>query len=419
MEELKMSKKILAIVIALMMVLALASCTPEEEPAKTAAPTVAPAQTTAPATAAPVEPYYIGMYTALTGAGASTGDQQVKGAKVAVDEINAAGGIQGRPIELIVYDDATTPEGAVKAVTRLIEEDKVDVIAGGYLSPNIIATYPQTEAAKVLQVGVGTGTTWTNIGNKYLFRATTNAKLPNATFVKKMVEMGEKTTALISLESEYGQSGRTNVIELLETTTDIELLAEATYQSTETDFTGHISKLMAPNPDSIIMYGNGYEMALIIKQLRQQGFTKNVYTCEGGANTDILQVAGPAANGLIFGCAYVVPQSIEAATGEKESAYLKHFVEMFGEMPLSDVSYRGYDQLHLIGLALNSSTDYTDRDANAEAFRAIKGYEGLAGVFDFTDGTGDGLSGSNAYMILDQQIQVFDKTAMDAWKAAQ
>ncbi|MHB1314689.1 MAG: ABC transporter substrate-binding protein [Christensenellales bacterium] len=414
-----MLKKILSIAIAVAMVLTLAACTPTVEPAKTTAPPAAPAQTSAPApTATIAQPYYIGMYTALTGSGASTGDQQVKGAKVAIEEINAAGGIKGRPIELIVYDDATTTEGAVKAVTRLIEEDKVDVIAGGYLSPNIIATYPQTEAAKVLQVGVGTGTTWTNIGNKYLFRATTNAKLPNATFVKKMVEMGEKTTSLISLESDYGQSGRTNVLELLGKT-DIKVLAEATYQSSETDFTGHISKLMAPNPDSIIMYGNGYEMALIIKQLRQQGFTKNVYTCEGGANTDILKVAGPAADGLIFGCAYVVPKSIEAATNEKESAYLKHFVEMYGEMPLSDVSYRGYDQLHLIALALNGSKDYTNRDANADAFKAIKGYIGLAGIFDFTAGTGDGLTGSNAYMILDQQIQIFEKAAMDTWKAAQ
>lgn len=382
----------------------------------------APASTAASASAASAnggaasgDPYYIGMYASQTGQAASTGDQQIKGAAVAIEEINAAGGIQGRPIELILYDDAGTPEGAVRAVTRLIESDNVDVIAGGHLSPNIIATIELTEAAKVLQVGLGTGATWTNAGHEYLFRATTNAALPIKTFIDLMGDMGEKSTAIISLESEYGQSGRETIVELLGTA-GIDVVAEATYQGTETDFTGHISRVMAANPDSVILYGNGYEMALIMKQLRQQGFEKCVYSGESGANTDIIEVAGTSADGLIFGCAYIVPPEIEGATSEVERKYLENYVALHGEMPLSDVSYRAYDQMHLLALALNNSADYTDRDANREAFVAIKGYEGLAGVFDFTDASGDGLTKSNAYMILDQKNQLFDLDVMSAWK---
>lgn len=362
------------------------------------------------------DPYYVGMYASQTGQAASTGDQQIKGATVAIDEINAAGGIHGHPLELILYDDAGTPEGAVRAVTRLIESDKVDVIAGGHLSPNIIATIEQTEAAHVLQVGIGTGATWTNAGYQYLFRATTNAMLPISTFIDMMGQMGEKTTAMISLESEYGQSGRTSILELLEPA-GIELVAEATYQGTETDFTGHISRVMAADPDSVILYGNGYEMALIMKQLRQQGFEKCVYSAESGANTDIIEVSGPSADGLLFGCAYIVPQDIESAISEVERSFLEKYVALHGEMPLSDVAYRGYDQMRLIGLALNSSADYTDKEANREAFINITDYEGLAGVFDFSDASGDGLTKSNAYMILDQKNQLFDLDTMLKWKA--
>lgn len=409
-------KKILALVLTLSMMLALAACggqkeTNTKDPASTDAPAAGEKGNTASG-----DPYYIGMYAILTGSGALVGDQQVKGAQVAVEMINKAGGVQGRPVELVLYDDAGTPEGAVKAVTKLIEVDKVDVIAGGTSSPNIIATAPQTEAAGILQVGVGTGATWTNAGYNGLFRATTNSTLFISTFVDKMVDMGEKTTALISLETEYGQSGRNGILEAL-AETDIKLLADVTYQSTETDFTGHIFTLLQNDPDSIIVYGNSFDFALIVKQLRQNGYTKNVYTAEGAGNEEILNVAGDACNGLIFSCAYVVPESPEEAVNDVERTFLENYVSLHGEMPINECAYRGFDQLMLICEALNTAEDYTDRASIVDAFRSINGYIGLGGEFDFTDGSGDGLKSSNMYMILDQKMQAFDRARMDEWRA--
>jgi len=166
--------------------------------------------------AAEGEPYYIGMYLSQTGSSASVGDNQLKAAQLAVKEINEAGGVLGgRPIELIVYDDATSPETAVKVVTRLVEEDKVDIILGGNMSPNILASSPVTEAAHVLHIGVGTGASWTNIGAKYLFRGTANGILPTKTFIEMMQDMGVKTCSVICSDSEYGQSGHENVIKFL------------------------------------------------------------------------------------------------------------------------------------------------------------------------------------------------------------
>lgn len=419
-----MKKRTICLCLMLALLLSLAACAKSEPAAQDAekTPTV---ETTTPAAETPqeetpkeneeLEPYTIGVYATLTGSGASTGDQQCKGMEVALKEINDAGGVQGHKLETIVYDDAGSPEAAVSAVTRLIESDGVSVIAGGNLSPNIIATKDLTEEAHVLQVGLGTGATWTNCGAKYLFRATTNATLPIGTFVDLMLQVGEETTALISLESEYGQSGRQSILDALEGT-GIELVAEATYQTTETDFTGHVSRLMAADPDSIIMYGNGWEMALILKQLRQQGFDKCVYTCEGGANTDILEVAGSSADGLAFGCAYIVPVDIEHATSDVERNFLEKYVELHGEMPLSDVAYRAYDQIRLIGIALNNSADIYDKEANRDAFAAIDNYDGLAGHFDFTDESGDGLTKSNAYMVMDCTNQSFDLDTFLNWR---
>ena len=362
--------------------------------------------------------YRIGVYATLTGTGATVGDQQMKGIQVALQEINAAGGIKGRPLELIVYDDAGTPEGAVRAVTRLVESDRVDVIAGGHLSPNIIATIPYTEPEKILQIGAGAGVTWTNAGHQYLFRATSNAGQYINTFVDKMVEMGERTTAIISLETEFGQSSRRAALDTF-AGTNIRILAEATYQATETDFTGQISRLLAPNPDSVVMLGNSWEMALILRQLRQQGFNKFVYTLEGGASTDIVRVGGEFANGLIFSCAYIIPERVELAADEVMRSFLERYVAMHNELPVSDTAFRGYDQMRLIGIALNNTTDIRNRDANRDAFLRITNHRGLAGVFDFSPNTGDGLSQANAYMIYNQVSMAFDRATMERWRAAQ
>jgi len=418
-------KKIVSILLVASMIFVMAACTGQVAATGSASEGSAEVQTETSDQASnttegavSTDPINVGMYTTLTGASANAGECQERGVRIAMDEINAAGGINGRMIELIVYDDGGTTEGAVKATTRLIEVDDVDYILGGFSSPNILASSALTEEAKVLHIGVGTASSWTSIGCEYLYRATVNGSLPIKTFIELMKEMGEKTATLISVETEYGQSGHDNIVAQLEES-GIELLSDVTYQTTDTDFTGHIAKMMAKNPDTIILYGLGNEMALILKQLRQQGFTNNVYTCEGGANSDILTVAGSSANGLIFAAPYVVPATPEEGATDLIKQVLTTYYTTYGDMPASDLVYRGYDQLMLLAEALKKVADITDREAVKDAFKSLSGIELCGGSFDFNDGTGDGLKVSSAFMIYETKVQVFDMATMQSWEASQ
>lgn len=364
------------------------------------------------------EPYYIGMYLSQTGTSAGVGDNQLKGAQLAVTEINENGGILGgRPIELIVYDDASSPETAVKVVTRLVEEDKVDIILGGNLSPNILASSPVTEAAHVLHIGAGTGASWTNIGAQYLFRGTANGILPTKTFIEMMQDMGEKTCAIVCSDSEYGQSGHATIMQFMEDS-GIEILADVTYQAGDADYTGCISQLLANNPDAIIQYGDSKEMVVFLRQLRQAGYTRCVYTVEGGGDRQLSELAGHAADGIVFSAAYVIPETIEEASSEMEAEFLQNYVDAYGEMPISDCAYRGYDQVYLAAAILNNSEDYTDREANRNSVLTVD-YTGLAGHFDFSDGSGDGLTAANKYMLLDLKVSAYDRDAMLEWRDGQ
>lgn len=353
----------------------------------------------------------IGCYMPLTGSNAGSGICEVRGIEMALAEINAAGGIDGRQLKLVTYDSAGTTEGATKAATRLIEQDGVKVIAGSFLSSSVLAVSALTERAKVLHVGTGTGATWTNIGLNYTYRATANGNLPVATMVEQLVDCGMKSIALISVASEYGQSGHDAVVAAC-AAKNIEVKADVIYQSAETDYTGVISKALAANADTLVVYGLGNELALITKQLRQNGYEDLIFTIEGGANSEMFSVAGDASNNVVFSAAYVVPASAEEGATAQIQDVLKRYVKDFGEMPYSDCFYRGYDQGRLIVEALKNCENVDDGESIMKAFKALSGIELLGGTFDFTNGTGDGLSSANKWMIMDGKIKVYDKAAL-------
>jgi len=357
----------------------------------------------------------IGCYMPLTGSNAGSGECEVRGIQMAIDEVNAAGGINGRKVILVTYDSTGTTEGATKAATRLIEEDKVNVIAGSFLSSSVLAVSDITEKAHVLHVGTGTGATWTGIGLDYTYRATANGNLPVETMADELVECGMNSIALLSVASEYGQSGHDAVLAACKDR-NIEVKADVIYQTGDTDFTGAITKILNAKADTVALYGLGNEMALIIKQLRQNGYEDLVFTIEGGANSEMFTVAGSASNGLAFAAAYVVPASPEEAATEMMKNLLEKYKKDFKEMPYSDVFYRGYDQGRLILEAMQHAENIDDGESIMKAFRAISGMELLGGNFDFTSGTGDGLTQANKWMILDGKIQVFSKDALASWR---
>lgn len=339
----------------------------------------------------------IGLYGTITGTNALAGEMLEKGAAVAVEQINANGGINGATLELVVYDDKSSPEGAVKAVQRLVDVDKVIAMVGSNSSPNIIAGAEISEEAGVIQVGAGTSPSYTNAGYNYIFRGTANANLPNKAFVDAMVTMGASKVAILSIASEYGTSGVASVKELLPAS--MEIVCEEQYQATDTDFTGQTAKAISSGADAVVLYGTTSDMALMIKQLRANGYDGYIYGPEGLGVPDIINVAGEAANKVIFGSGAVIPATIEDAANDVEKAFLTTFVEKYGEMPVSDVVYRGYDAACLIGLALNSCEDITSPDSIREAFLKITDYEGIAGTYNFSDGSGDGLSTARVYII--------------------
>ncbi len=403
-------KKIIAIILTAAMLLALVACgsTDTKSTEGNSGNNVSESQ------GSDADPIRIGIWTSLTGASAIEGELIEKGARLAAEQWNAKGGINGRLIEFVVYDDQSTTEGAVTATTRLIENDKVDAIIGSNLSNAIVATANLIEDAGIPFVGSGTGTAWTKCGYNYIFRGTVINSFMNEGFVKAAAEeMGAETTAFIWVETENGQTSSTAIKEYCDKY-GVEIVYEGTYQSSDTDFTGQVTNTIKANPDSVMLFGLANELSLIVKQLRQAGYNGYIYMAEAGASVDLMEVAGDAANGIVFTAAYVVPPTPEEATSELMKEMLEAYVDMWGEMPATDVAFRVYDGANLLFTAFQNAEDMNDSDSVRDAFRAIQGYEGIGGTFDFTAGDGDGLGGCNTYMIIDGTYYLFDKAKLEA-----
>jgi len=415
-------KKIIALVLVVcMLCISFVACAKPEAPEADAPAVEKPAEDASvdekPAeaeTEASGEPIKVGMITMLTGASAEAGKNNERSARLVIDKVNAEGGINGRPIELIIYDDEEVPETAAKCITRLVDADNVVAIVGSNLSANALASVDITEKAGVLHLVGGTSPLLTNQGYQYLYRAVAPSSVVDPTWIDMMcTDMNVKNVAIMSIENEYGQSGREIILENLKNYSDVNVVADETFQVTDTDFTAQITKVLKSNPDGIILYSITTNACMVIKQLRRMGYTGHIYGDISLLQADILNIVGSDADGIIAGATYVVPASPDLATSPEQQAMLQEYLDTYGEMPLYDTAFRFYDATSLVVEALKNAENVDDRESVAEAFRKINGYKGIGGVFDYTVGTGEGLNTAGKFMIKDGTIMAFDKNTVD------
>jgi branched-chain amino acid transport system substrate-binding protein len=350
------------------------------------------------------------MYGPLSGPSASVGTSGQAGVKIAIKEINARGGVKGRPIELVEYDDQQNTETSVKVVTRLVQQDKVVAIIGSHISGSIFATTPITEEAKIIQMGAGTSPIWTRIGLKYTFRGTARSDLFNEDTYKAMKRMGATRVATIGAETEYAQTGIENFVKMIKAENVMQVVAQEGFTTGDTDFSGQIAKMLNAKPDAVLPYGGGEDLGKIVKQLRQKGYTGYIYGVESLADRQTLEVAGEYANDVIFSCTYFVPGNIADALSPLEKSFLEAHQREYGKLPVSEVSYRDYDGMNILAAAMEKAGDLSG-DAIRKTILTSK-FTGIGGTFDFSDESGDGLLTSRTFiysggkaMLLDEYIK--------------
>ncbi len=339
----------------------------------------------------------IGFFGPLTGNTATAGQSLRNGARVAIDEINAAGGLLGKPLTLVEYDDRSSPEQAVKSAFRLVTRDRVTAIVGSLHSGNILAAAPILEEFQTPTVGSGTSPGWLQQGYRYLFRSLGNSALAVRQLALYARENGLTRIAILHGNDEYGTTGASDLVELAREH-GLEIATRESFTHGDRDFTGQFARIRAENPDAVFLWALGDDLGALTKQLRQAGYPGPVLGAEGYTMAQVLKVAGETADGVVLAAQYLVPTSPEQAADPLTRAFLERYLAEFGAMPASDNAYRGYDSVRILAEAIRR-TGGLDGRAIADAIHGIERLQGIAGVFQFSGHAGEGIHETRLYRI--------------------
>lgn len=338
------------------------------------------------------EPVKIGAIFGVTGGAAPLGEPEKRAAEMIEEQINAAGGVLGRPLDIIIKDDKSETNEAVLACTDLIETEKVVAIVGPSTTPNTMAIKDKCEESKVPLVSCAAGKTITEPLASFVFAVPQTDLLAVAKIVKYL--QAEKITkvAIICDGNPYGDSGRQQM-EKQFPAAGIEILASEQFGTNDTDMTPQLTKIKKLEPGAVVCWGTNPGPAHVAIGMKKLGMAMPLIQSHGVANAAFLELAKEAAEGvqLPAGRLIVVDQLPE---GGEQKDVLTKFAADFKEKFSKDAdTFAGhaYDSLHIVIKAIEAAGK-DDREAVRDAIEKTSGFVGTAGTFNYSPTDHNGLT---------------------------
>ena len=304
-------------------------------------------------------PFRIGVMESVTGDGETYGTVAVRAKELAVAEINAAGGINGRMLELVVEDSKCNAQDAITAYKKLTDVDGVKIILGTSCSGAMLGAAPLAEADGVVMFsGLATSPDIAEAGD-YIFRtAMSDAQLGIDTGNLLWAD-GVRTLATMTATTDYAEGVRRTSVAQFESLGG-EVVAEERYGTDVTDFRTQLTKLIGENPDAIhVAAQNEFDGGTIVKQIRELGYDGPIYSEVVPVGATALEIAGDAATGL-----KAVSADLDPANDTAREV-LANFRERYDYVTLPWYLGSAYDDIYITAECLGR----TDDDQDADGFR--------------------------------------------------
>jgi branched-chain amino acid transport system substrate-binding protein len=289
------------------------------------------------------EPLKIGMITPLTGPVAYNGAANANGAKLAVEERNKAGGVLGRPVELIVEDEQCQPAKGVNAAEKLIQRDKVPAIVGAFCSTATSAIMPLAEKYQIpLLSGVSSAVDLTERGNKWFFRSAETDLLMARAFAQILVQKLQlKKVAYIGLNDDWGRGGVAEFVHQVEGLGGQTVLKEY-FEPGTTDFYTLLTRVRAANPDGVFVAAQAQDGSVIVKQMKELGLTAKIFGVGSWATPDFIKLTQGAAEGIYAAVPYASTLDTPA-----NKAFVAKYSAVYKNPP-DKYSIAGYNAMNIM-----------------------------------------------------------------------
>ena len=340
----------------------------------------------------------LGLVAAMSGQSAKSGEAIVRGLSLAVDEINAAGGVLGKKIELLVRDDESNPAKGVVAARELVQREKVVAFFGGLDTPVSLAIVPFANQSKIPFMGVwaaGTGITQNGAVDNYVFRVSAVDDLVDIALVDYAAKKyAVKKPGLILINNPWGESNEKGLKAALETK-KIAYAGIEKFETNDVDVVPQLTRLRQAGADVLFLVANVAPSSQVVKSLDRMGWDVPIVSHWGPAGGRFSELAGPSASKVQF----IQTFSFSGNSNPKAAAVFAALKKKYPEIKsFADVTpavgiANAYDAMHLVALAITKAGSL-DGTKIRDGFYAIDKYQGLIKTYmaPFTVSNHDALS---------------------------
>jgi branched-chain amino acid transport system substrate-binding protein len=344
-------------------------------------------------------PIKIGALFAVTGPAAFLGEPERNSAKMVVDEINAAGGIKGRKLELVSYDTAGDATKAVQLATKLIKDDKVVAIIGPSTTGETMAVIPVAEKEQIPLISCAAGSKITDPVKKWVFKTAQNDSLAVGKIFEYLQRQKQTKVAILTVSDGFGSSGREQ-LKAQAAKFGITLVSDDTYGPMDTDMTVQLTKIRGSQAQALIVWGTNPGPAVIAKNAKQLGMKLPLFMSHGVSSKKFIDLAGDAAEGVRLPSGKVLVCDL-LPSSESQKKSLMSFVKDYQNHYKSEGDHFGghaWDAIMLIKTAVEQGADSaaTVRDQ----LEKIKNFHGIGGTFTYTAQDHAGL-GKDAFVLVE------------------
>lgn len=352
------------------------------------------------AAASGAEPIKIGLHAPLTGFAAADGLSVRQSVELAAKQVNDAGGINGRPVQLVVYDDRADGKEAVAVAYKLIEQDKVVAVVGGSYSAPMRAVAPIYQQAGIPMVaGFAVHPDITRAGD-FIFRCGMLGPIEGAAAGEVVgTVLKAKTACQLTMDNDFGRAlaegFRKRAGEL-----GIKIVWETLYPLGEQDFTPYVTRLKQLNADVVFASGYYNEAAQFCKQAREMGLKSQIFGEEGFDSPKFIEIAGKAAEGVI-----IVTNLNRDDTRPVARKFIEDYRKLY-KMEPDMVGASNFDAFLVIADAIRRAGS-TDPKAIRDAVAATKDFNGATGVIRGFNKLGECMKPIQAQIVKDGQFRYF------------
>jgi branched-chain amino acid transport system substrate-binding protein len=350
------------------------------------------------------EPIKIGVVLSESGANEPLGKPERNAIELFVQRLNDEGGIDGHMVEVIIKDDQSDANKAQQAVVELLQQEDVVAVIGSSGTGTTLSMKQETSKAEVPQVCMAAGANIMDGDSTWIFRTP-----PTATEAgKKVLEyiadtVGVKRIALLYDTNAFGTDGKA-VIEAEAPGYGLEVVVSEGYATDESEegMDTHLTNIMTANPEVVVVWGTNPGPAKIAKRMKDKGINLPYIGSHGIANQAFIELAGDAANGVIFPAGKMLIYEQVLEPGSEEYDFIKDFAdayfEEYGEQ-INTFAGHGWDAALIITEALKRAGATATPAELRDEIEKTEGLVGTAGIFTYTPDDHNGLSPDDLTMV--------------------